>query len=296
MHPLHQLLRSSGALPGLPKQWRQEFFELQFRNRRLGWIHKSFSPHLSSKYFNLSSQVVVLRSELSQKEITELTHEFRAKKLFSGWRDELYSARALDGAHEEMFHVERAFAKVFGLVRHSVHINGIVRPQAGGGGPKCWMGIRSKQKARFPGMLDNIVAGGLPRAMSPLECAVKECWEEASIDSVFALKQLKLVGSLTKTCIEDERFVGLEEIFVFDLELPAGFTPKPCDGEVESFHLLTCEQILQRGDVKPDVLLVVVDFMVRHGLVPVDNQNMQEYLDMIRDMHAPFPAHVFAKI
>lgn len=54
--------------------------------------------------------------------------------------------------------------------------------------------------------------------------------KEASIDSELARNGLKLVGSLTRACIEDNKFVGLEEIFIFDLHLPVGFHPKPCDG------------------------------------------------------------------
>ncbi|KAH9261908.1 hypothetical protein BASA81_000564 [Batrachochytrium salamandrivorans] len=282
-----------GAITELPAGWRSNFFELVFRNRSLGWVHKSFENQLSSKYFSLTPHQVELRGEVTQQDIDQIALDFYHQKLFTGWRDESYPALALDGKREEMFYVERAFAKVFGLVRHSIHVNGIVSEEEGKE-IRIWMGKRSNTKSRFPGMLDNMVAGGLPRLMSPLECAVKECWEEASVPPQVSRAGLQLVGSLTRVGLEesDNRFVRLEEIFVFDLKLPKGeFTPVPYDGEVENFLLCTGNEVmLHDANVKPDVLLVVADLMLRRKLVSVNTADEQaSYLDLVRAMHPALP-------
>lgn len=283
-------LVGSGAITELPAGWRGDFFELVFRSRSLGWVHKSFDHQLSPKYFAKTLQRVELREEVTQQDIDQIAQDFYRQQLFTGWRGESYPARALDGGREELFHVERAFAKVFGLVRHSIHVNGLVSE---GGATKMWMGTRSSTKSRFPGMLDNMVAGGLPRLLSPLECAVKECWEEASVPPHISRAGLRLVGSLTRVGLEefDPRFVRLEEIFVFDLQLPKGFTPVPCDGEVERFQQCTGDEVVLRcANVKPDVLLVVADYLLRHQLLAVDTAEEQAcYLDLVRAMHPALP-------
>lgn len=155
---------------------------------------------------------------------------------------------------------------------------------------RYWMGKRSASKSRFPGMLDNVVAGGLPTGFSPLECAMKECWEEASIDESVARSRLKCTGSITRCC-EEEGFLSLEEIFIFDMDM-AGLTPQPRDGEVESFSLFDCDDVISKLalQVKPDVLIVLVDFMIRHGLVDSETDPVG-YLDLIRAMHEPIPVH-----
>jgi 8-oxo-dGTP pyrophosphatase MutT (NUDIX family) len=153
------------------------------------------------------------------------------------------------------------------------------------------MGKRSATKSRFPSLLDNVVAGGLPHGYSPLECAIKECWEEASIENSIARSRLKCTGSITRCC-EEEGFLALEEIFVFDLDMTGLPPPKPSDGEVESFSLLSCEDIVGNLalKVKPDVLIIVVDFMIRHGMVDSES-DPKGFLELIRAMHSPIPTH-----
>ena len=56
------------------------------------------------------------------------------------------------------------------------------------------------------------------------------------------------------------------------------------DGEVESFEKITVDALIDRlvrdDDAwKPNVGLVLTDFLVRHGRVPADDA---EYLDLIR--------------
>ena len=65
---------------------------------------------------------------------------------------------------KDLFQVERAHAGVFGLMKLSTHVNGYVGQ---GADLRIWVGKRSKDKDKEPGMFDNMVAGGLPTGLSP---------------------------------------------------------------------------------------------------------------------------------
>lgn len=62
--------------------------------------------------------------------------------------------------------------------------------------------------------------------------------------------------------------------FIFDLELPTDFTPVNADGEVECFAILPVTQCLEKmlsDDFKTTSAPVVLDFLVRHGVVTPEN-------------------------
>lgn len=50
---------------------------------------------------------------------------------------------------------------------------------------------------RFPGYLDNSVAGGIPSGVSVFENLVKESMEEASIEEDIVRKHAKCAGSIS---------------------------------------------------------------------------------------------------
>ncbi|KAJ8301990.1 hypothetical protein KUTeg_020977 [Tegillarca granosa] len=84
--------------------------------------------------------------------------------------------------------VERAASGYFGFVTYGTHINGYTFGE--NGDMLMWISRRSKTKSTYPDMLDNICAGGLSSGLGVLECARKECQEEASISDEY-LKNLK---------------------------------------------------------------------------------------------------------
>ncbi len=45
--------------------------------------------------------------------------------------------------------------------------------------------------------------------------------------------------------LEDERGIFPETQFIFDLEIPSSFKPVNTDGEVQSFHLLSIEEVCE---------------------------------------------------
>jgi hypothetical protein len=75
--------------------------------------------------------------------------------------------------------------------------------------------------------------------------------------------------------------------------LPIDFKPQPEDGEVHEFMLLELDQVqtmLLDNQFTPEAGLVVVDFLIRHGLVTAENE--PEYLAISMGLHRflPFPS------
>jgi thiamine pyrophosphokinase len=60
-------------------------------------------------------------------------------------------------------------------------------------------------------------------------------------------------------------------LHLYDLEMPEGVVPRPGDDEVERFELRPAGEVLREvaeGDrVKFNVNLVLIDFLLRHGLL-----------------------------
>ncbi len=102
--------------------------------------------------------------------------------LLTAWRDERYAAVPDFGA-APWFLLERAAARYFGIHTYAVHVNGLVRRS---GDIAMWIARRSSAKAIDPGMLDNLVGGGIAAGQSTAATLVKESAEEAGIGAALA--------------------------------------------------------------------------------------------------------------
>jgi 8-oxo-dGTP pyrophosphatase MutT (NUDIX family) len=166
--------------------------------------------------------------------------------------------------HEPLAVVDRVAVPWLGLLARGVHLNGYVRTPTG---PQLWIARRATGKRTFAGHLDNVVAGGQAAGYDARQTLVKECAEEAGIPSVLAERAVP-VGSIGYVQ-QDGASLKVDLLACFDLELPAGFVPRPVDGEVESFELWPAAVVAAslRGDDpwKPNCALVALDFLLRHG-------------------------------
>lgn len=75
--------------------------------------------------------------------------------------------------------------------------------------------------------------------------------------------------------------------------MPSDFVPKPEDGEVHEFMLLELDQVrtmLLQDQFTPEAGLVVLDFLIRHGIVTAENE--PDYLAISFGLHRylPFPS------
>lgn len=235
--------------------------------------------------FDVSKDTVTLVSHLRTFEqrtaaLDRVLKSIKNNGIMSPWRDEPYAVTLAAGG-PAVFAIERAAVPLFGIRAYGVHLNAYVRK---GGGIFLWIGRRSRTKHTYPGLLDNAVAGGLPYGLSARECLIKECEEEASIPKALAEKALA-VGAISYTGTMPE---GLRRdiLYCYDLEVPAGFTPVCQDGELEAFILLPIEEVAaivrDSERFKFNCNLVIIDFLVRHGLLGPDEP---DYVAIVQGLH-----------
>lgn len=253
------------------------------REHVVGWLRPSFAdllrrwPHV----FEVDASFVTLRARPDTpagrtQALAEVVRELHRDGVIAGWREETMSVAERYGA-PELFRVERAASRHFGLVAHAAHLNGFTRR---GGLAHVWVARRSATKAVDPDRLDNLVGGRIAAGLSVDETLRKEAWEEAGIAPAL-LAGLNCLGAVR---VEYSVPEGLhrEILFVHDLWLPEDFTPANQDGEVAEIRCLPVEEVmadLLAGDFTLDAAAVMVDGLLRLGAVlPEDPQ----YLDLLR--------------
>ena len=140
-------------------------------------------------------------------------------------------------------------------------------------------------KGTYPGMLDNMVAGGQPHGLGLKENMVKECGEEAGIPPEIA-QRVQPVGMIL---YDHQSGDGAkpDRQYCFDLEVPADFEPVAADGEVDEFMLWPIEQVAARVRdtfaFKFNCNLVIIDFLIRHGILDPDSE--PDYTDLCRGLY-----------
>jgi len=187
----------------------------------------------------------------------------------SDWRDERYAVGS-DPDGSPLFLLERAAARYFGIRTFAAHVNGTTLRD---GDFAMWIARRSPRKAIDPGLLDNMVGGGIAAGATVAETVAKEAWEEAGLPAALA-RTARPAGTLEIRRAQPDG-LQLETIFVHDLELPDDVLPINRDGEVAEFRLVAPGQAgrLAANESGPDVVtadasLVIVDWLMRHGHVP----------------------------
>eukprot|EP01018_Ginkgo_biloba_P021102 Gb_31783 [translate_table: standard] len=197
-----------------------------------------------------------------------------------GVRNELYPVTLAFGT-QSLFSLERAAVPYFGTKAYGVHMNGYVDVC---GEKSLWVGKRSEMKPTFPGLLDHLVAGGLPNGITCKENLIKECDEEAGIPRAIA-KMAVPVGVVSYEDIDENRFKR-DVLFCYDLQLPDGFQPENMDGEVEGFMLVPVAQVantIRKTKLyKPNCALVIIDFLFRHGYITPEQPGYLYLLQSLR--------------
>ncbi len=261
----------------------ERYLPFSAAGQRVGWVARSFAVRLKAfaDVFTITPDAIALRETLADFDartaaMKTVTDALRADGTITAWRDEYYAVAPRFGA-APLFKVERAAAPKFGVTSLGVHLNGIVRD---GQNLSMWVSRRSAVKATYPNELDNLCAGGISFGHGVFDTLVKEAGEEASIPPNIATGA-RPASAITYCC---ERDGGLRPdiLFVYDLELPADFTPKPNDGESAGFELWPIGRVLQtvRGsfDFKFNCNLVIIDFLIREGLIGPDEP---DYLALV---------------
>ena len=260
---------------------------------KVGWILPEDLPlfEQSPALFAVESERVELLGEpLSPKErsaqLDVVLRQWRDQGYINGWRDEHYLIS--DGEGTPLFSVERSATALLGVLNLGVHLNGFVRRTDG---IWLWMARRARNRPRYPGKLDQMVAGGMTAYQSPQQVMKRECQEEAGVPMMLA-ETLKSVGLVTLCHHNSKGQLRREIIYTYDLELPETFQPCNQDGEVEEFQLMPIAEVMrlvaETDDIKINCNLVVLDFLVRHSVLHADQACYAELVKGLR--HSPTPA------
>jgi isopentenyldiphosphate isomerase len=184
---------------------------------------------------------------------------------------------------EARFLIDRACAPYFGVRAFGQHINGFVRTADG---LRMWIARRAADRRVYPNRLDNMVAGGLPWGIALTDNIRKECWEEAGMPAVLADRAIP-VGAITY-CRASKRGLKPDVMYCYDLELPADFEPRCEDGEVAGFTLMPVAEVAEivrdSEEFKLNCNLVIIDFLVRHGLLTPDHPDYLEIVQRLRSL------------
>lgn len=190
----------------------------------------------------------------------------------TAWRNERYDACA-GATRPPAFLLERAAARYFGIRTTAVHVNGLVDP-----GPRAsmWIARRSPSKAIDPGMLDNLVGGGVASGASVVDTLAKEAWEEAGIDAATAARA-QPAGVVTIRRLQPDG-LQLETIHVHDLWLPREFVPANQDGEAVEHRLVPLDRVVAllandsgQDAMTADASLVALDALIRLGAIDAED-------------------------
>lgn len=158
---------------------------------------------------------------------------------------------------------------------------------------EIWVPRRSSTRAKFPGMLDSSVGGGLATGETHWSCLIRESEEEASLNEKL-VKTAKEAGTVTYFYVSGEGSGGETGLpqpecsYVFDLDL-TGSPPdalSPNDDSVVAFELLTVAEVkraLSRNEFKPNCALVMLDFLIRHGQLKAEDE--PDYEEICLRMH-----------
>lgn len=243
--------------------------------RRIGWVTHEFAltlarwPGVFESRAGAAGELLAFRADLADPAMRSaalagMLVTLRAEGRVRGWRDETYRVPPR-GQGGELFRIERAARKLFGIESHAVHVNGWTRGP--GGEARLWVARRSPAKSVDPDRWDNLVAGGISAATDAPATLVKECFEEAGLPPELAGRAVH--GGTLAFARNDPEGVDVQRIEVYDLELPPGVEPRNQDGEVAEFRCLSIEEIqtlLERPRAfTVDAALVTLDALARRG-------------------------------
>jgi isopentenyldiphosphate isomerase len=245
---------------------------------------------------NTSSEQLISAQNKIIAETLSAAKKEKKLRVLRGWRDELYP---IYGSLSGTASVERAGSGLFGILTFGIHLTAYVE---GEDGIQIWVPRRAKDKATYPGMLDNTVAGGMGFGEDPLGSIIREATEEASFPEDLVRSGIKAAGTVSYFYIQDPRegeASGLLQPsirYVFDLKLDANVVPKPGDSEVEGFSLWALDDLkkaVAEGQFRPSSTLVLLDFFIRHSILTAENES--DYVEICSRIHRKLPFPISAK-
>ena len=218
------------------------------------------------QWLRVGAEQVELIADDRDTALASINTRLHQAGLIRGWRNESF---ALLDPHsgQRCARIERAACRFWGTLTLGAHANGYVA-DAQGRPTHLWIARRSASKATDPGLLDNLIGGGVADGQSPHQALVREGWEEAGLSP----QQLEpaLPGRVLRLQRDITEGLQLEDLYTFDIRMPAHLQPVNQDGEVAGFECLPVQQALEAAagaGMTVDAALVTLDFALRHRLL-----------------------------
>ncbi|KAF9880343.1 hypothetical protein CkaCkLH20_02297 [Colletotrichum karsti] len=167
---------------------------------------------------------------------------------------------------------------IFGVATSGAHLNVYTNTEEG---VKVYVSTRPEVHPNFPGLLDQIVAGGFTpdRHGTIKDCISQESKQEAKGLPKDSNARIKGYPCIQFFDIRDDRWEkghaslpepGIRKPYDLEVTPDEAIAIKPKEGQ-QRFELMTIEEIvatLRNGDWKPNCALIMIDFMIRHNLMP----------------------------
>jgi 8-oxo-dGTP pyrophosphatase MutT (NUDIX family) len=256
--------------------------------RRIGWLLPDNAAALARFPYVFAVEKTRVRLvaegdvDTVSAAVDDIVEALVVEKQVPKWRNETFDVMAHWG-ERPLFRLDRGAVPFFGVRAYGVHLNGY---RFVDGHLHLWIGRRAPDKRVAPDKLDNIVAGGIGNGHGVVGTLYKEAEEEGGIPASLVARA-RPAGAVSYL-MQTETGIRDDVLFVYDLELPADFTPRNSDGEIVEFALMPAEQVIERvrttDDFKFNVNLVILDFAMRQGLIAVDDP---EYLVVATGLHRP---------
>ncbi len=236
--------------------------------RAVGSVDRNHLQTLAAwpTWLRVDAEQVELMAQDRDAALATINARLRDLGLVRAWRDELF-ALFDPQTGERLASTERAACRFWGTLTLGAHANGYVA-DAQGRPTHLWIARRSASKATDPGLLDNLIGGGVADGQSPRQALVREAWEEAGLSPQQV--ELALPGRVLRLHRDITEGLQLEDLHTFDIPMPAHLQPVNQDGEVAGFDCLPVQQALQAAagsGMTVDAALVTLDFALRHRLM-----------------------------
>jgi len=265
----------------------EDYLPFIIDGRQTGWIKPGFAEHLVDwpDIFRLNRGSIQLVDKIKgfrnrSDKVDKVVHQLVQQNVIRSYLDEPYPVTAGE-RNQAVMTLDRSAVSFFGIRSFGQHLNGYVQKS---NDLHLWIARRAKDRYIAPGKLDNMVAGGLPWHTTLKENLIKECAEEAGMDEALA-SQVQATGTISYLA-ESANGIKPDTLYCYDIELPEDFTPVCTDGEVESFELMPINEVMEiiqnSEDFKPNCSLVIIDFLIRHGLL---NPEQAGYAELVRELH-----------
>ncbi len=234
----------------------------------VGSVARAHLPALTSwpQWLAVGPDAVALVADDRDAALAQINTVLCQQGLVRGWRDERYAITDPDtGQH--LACTERAASRFWGTLTHGAHATGFVA-DARGRPTHVWIARRALNKPTDPGLLDNLIGGGVPHGQTPHDTLLREGWEEAGLSP--AQLAAARPGRVIRLHRDIPEGLQLEDLHSYDLPLPAGTEPVNQDGEVAGFECLPVAQALALAaspQMTVDAALVMLDFALRHRLL-----------------------------